>query len=65
MKRTDNAASCWFSWLCEHCHGSSGHGGNLAGMRALYWGEEAFVIRCCGYLFRVSENDFKYCTGQV
>jgi hypothetical protein len=58
--RTITVSKDWFDWCCNHCYGSSGYGGNLTGMRKLYWGN-AFVIRCCGYLFRVSSDDFYTC----
>ena len=47
----------WFSYLSEHCTGSSGWGGSLKGMRKQFWGN-AYVVRCCGYLFRVERNIF-------
>lgn len=61
MKNTATLPGTWFDWLCEHCEGSSGHGGNLTGMRRLYW-HDAPVIRCNGYLFKMNYNDFIYCT---
>lgn len=47
----------WFIWLCDHCEASSGKNGNLVGMRKKFWGD-APVIRCCGYLFKVTREDF-------
>lgn len=55
---TASASRDWFQWLCDHCIGSSGHGGNLSGMRRLHWGKDACVIRCCGYLFYVTRETF-------
>ena len=60
MSRTISAKKSWFSWLSEHCLGSSGRNGSLLGMRRSFWGEDAYVIRCHGYLFRVSEAVFHY-----
>ena len=62
--RTATADKAWFHYLSDHCNGSSGKGGNLIGMRNLYWGKDAFVIRCDGYLFRVSEKTFDIVTGR-
>lgn len=64
MSRTGIADKSWFRFLSEHCTGSSGKGGNLTGMRNLYWGRDAFVIRCCGYLFCVPEAIFNEVTGR-
>lgn len=57
-RKTCSAPKSAFDYLCDHCYGSSGYGGNLAGMRKLYWGKDAYVVRCRGYLFRVSYNTF-------
>ena len=54
---TTTARREWFEFLSEHCTGSSGYGGSLAGMRKQFWGN-AYVVRCCGYLFRVDYNVF-------
>lgn len=58
MKRTCTAGKEWFNYLCDNCLGSSGYRGSLAGMRKQFWGKDAFVVRCCGYLFRVSKETF-------
>lgn len=58
MKKTITARKKWFAELSDVCNASSGYGGNLTGMRKLYWGKDAFVVRCCGYLFKVSEREF-------
>jgi len=57
--RTITAGKEWFRYLSENCTGSSGYGGNLYGMRKLYWGVDAFVVKCSGYLFRVPETVFR------
>ena len=61
---TGTADRGWLHYLGDHCHGSSGYGGNLEGMRKLYWGKEAYVIRCCGYLFRVDRETFRLICGR-
>ena len=60
MSRTISAKKSWFSWLQNHCIGSSGEGGSLIGMRRSFWGEDAYVVRCHGYLFKVDEGIFRY-----
>lgn len=65
MSRTISAKKEWFKWLQERCYGSSGEGGSLIGMRRSFWGNEAYVVRCCRYLFRVSEKDFNYLKENV
>lgn len=37
---------------------STGRYGNVSGMRNLYWGKEAFVIRCGAYAYKVDETTF-------
>ena len=37
---------------------STGRYGNISGMRKLYWGKEAFVIRCGAYAYKVDESTF-------
>ena len=59
MTRTVYAKRNWFPYLQEHCSGSTGKGGSLIGMRRLYWGKDAYVVRCCEHLFRVSEDVFQ------
>ena len=58
--RTVYAKREWFPFLSEHCIGSSGEGGSLSGMRRCFWGKDAYVVRCCKYLFHVDEETFYY-----
>lgn len=58
---TARAGKEWFQWLCSHCEASGGRGRNLAGMRKQFWGN-AYVIRCCGYLFKVGGIEWNYLT---
>lgn len=37
---------------------STGRYGNVQGMRNLYWGKDAFVIRCGAYAYKVDEITF-------
>ena len=64
MKKTIDLPASWFQWLSDHCVASSGYGGNLTGMRKLYWGKDALVVRCCKYLFKMNYQDFMYCCGR-
>lgn len=59
MSRTINAKKHWFPWLAENCLASSGKDGSLWGMRHCVWGDDAYVVRCCRYLFMVSKEDFE------
>ena len=61
---TGTADRGWLDYLSDHCTASSGKGGNLAGMRKLYWGYKSYVIRCCGFLFRVSYDVFHRVTNR-
>lgn len=58
MVRTINAKREWFGWLQSRCIGSSGKDGSLIGLRRSCWGNDAYVVRCCRYLFRLEEKDF-------
>ena len=59
MPKTLRAKKEWFAYLQDHAIGSSGEGGNLIGMRRI-WGKDAYVVRCCNYLFYVPEETFRY-----
>ena len=37
---------------------STGRYPNITGMRKLYWGENAFIIRCGAYAYKVDEIIF-------
>ena len=65
MNRTVRAKKNWFLWLQEHCTGSSGEGGSLIGMRRSFWGKDAYVVRCCNYLFKVDEDVFNYISSKT
>lgn len=56
--KTTSADKAWFRYLMEHSLASSGHMGNLIGMRRI-WGKDALVVRCCGYLFWVTYDVFQ------
>lgn len=60
MSRTISAKKSWFSWLQDHCIASTGKNGSLIGMRRSFWGDKAYVIKCCSYCFMVTESIFRY-----
>lgn len=64
-KKSGIADKGWLHYLGEHCNGSTGYGGNLTGMRKLYWGPDAYAIWCCGFWFRVSPEIFKTVCGRL
>lgn len=63
MSRTISAKKEWFSYLSDKCEAISFD--SLRNMRKTLWGDEAYVVRCCRYLFRVSEKDFNYLKENV
>lgn len=54
--RTLWAKKKWLPWLKANCISSSG--GSLRTLRKTLWGEDAYVVRCDGMLFMVSEEKF-------
>ena len=63
--KTCNAPKTAFDYLCKFSYASAGPNGNLTGMRKLYWGKNALVVRCCGYLFNVPPFVFdRYAWGK-
>lgn len=38
---------------------STGKYGNITGMRKLYWGEDAYIIRSGAYAYKVDEITFR------
>lgn len=63
--RTATVDKAWFHYLSEHCTGSTGVGGNLEGMRKLWWGKDAYCVKCCGCWFRVSLDVFNIVCGRM
>lgn len=63
-KRNGTADKGWFRFLSEHCQGSTGFGGDITGMRRLWWGKDAYCVWCCGYWFRVSPQIFETVCGR-
>ena len=55
-KHTPDAAK-WVEWLENNCQASAGPYGNLTGMRNLYWGREALVVRAGAYLYLITRKD--------
>ena len=40
---------------------SAGSRGNITGMRKLYWGKEAYIVKQGNYIYKVSQNLFLKC----
>ena len=58
-RHTPNAAK-WVMWLEENCIGSAGPRGSIVGMRRLFWGKEALVVKAGAYLYYLKRfDDFK------
>ncbi len=58
-KGNPNAAK-WVRWLEENCQGSAGPYGNLTGLRNLYWGKEALVVKSGAFYYYMRRfDDFK------
>ena len=55
-KNTPDAAK-WVRWLEEHCQASTGPYGNVTGMRNLYWGREALIVKAGAYLYLIASKD--------
>lgn len=55
--KTAYAESTWFEYLTKNCQASTGWGGNLTGMKKLYWGD-CYAIKCCNCWFKVSYEVF-------
>lgn len=55
-KRTPDAAK-WVRWLEENCQASAGPHPNLTGMRNLYWGRAALVVKAGAYLYLITSRD--------
>lgn len=37
---------------------SSGPNANITGMRNLYWGKDAYILKCGSYIYKVDRNTF-------
>ena len=56
-KKTTPAAARWVRWLEENCQASTGPYGNLTGMRNLYWGRQALIVKAGAYLYLIKSID--------
>ncbi len=48
--------ACHFNHLQKVCEASSGPRPCIYGMRKMYWGMDAPIIKCCNYAFKVSRE---------
>ena len=56
-KKHNPDAARWVKWLEENCEASAGPYANLTGMRNLYWGKEALVVKAGTYLYKMCHKD--------
>lgn len=56
-KKTTPDAAKWVRWLEENCQASTGPYGNVTGMRNLYWGREALIVKAGAYLYLIASKD--------
>lgn len=60
MKRTNypvlTVPAAHFNHLQEICKGSTGPKPSIYGMRKLYWGADAPIIKCCNHAFLVDRE---------
>lgn len=56
-KKTTPDAAKWVRWLEENCKASTGPYGNLTGVRNLYWGRQALIVKAGAYLYLITSRD--------
>ena len=56
-KKNNPDAAKWVRWLEENCLASAGPHPNLTGMRNLYWGKSALVVKAGAYLYLITSMD--------
>lgn len=55
-KSTPDAAK-WVRWLEEHCQASAGPHPNVCGMRNIYWGKQALIVKAGAYIYLITNFD--------
>lgn len=55
-KSTPNAAK-WVKWLEDNCLASTGPYPNICGMRNLYWGKTALIVKAGAYIYLIANRD--------
>ena len=56
-KKTTPDAAKWVRWLEEKSIASTGPYPNVCGMRNLYWGREALIVRAGAYIYLITKRD--------
>lgn len=60
LHRTLNASLKWEKYLdSRKDFESTGPDGNAEGMKRLYWGLDAYVVKCNHYLYKVDEATYR------
>ena len=55
-KSTPDAAK-WVKWLEENCQASTGPHPNICGVRNLYWGRKALIVKAGAYIYLITSYD--------
>ena len=55
-KSTPDAAK-WVKWLEEHSQASAGPYSNICGMRNIYWGRRALIVKAGAYIYLITKYD--------
>lgn len=56
-KKGNPDAAKWVTWLEENCLASAGPRPNLCGMRRMYWGDKALIVKCGLYAYLITSHD--------
>lgn len=49
-------AAYWVRWLEKNCLGSCGPNPSIVGMRRMYWGKDALIIRAGAYAYYMGKD---------
>lgn len=55
-KHTPNSAE-WVRWLEDNCHSSAGPHPSIVGMRKLYWGKDALIVKAGAYIYFMGKDE--------
>lgn len=56
-KRHTPDAAKWVEWLERNCQSSAGPRCSLVGMRKMYWGREALIVKAGSYAYLIASKD--------
>lgn len=62
MKRYLYISTKFYNELCLKNFPSTGRNGNIQGMRKLYWGQDAYIVKCGAYAYKVDAETFEKST---